>query len=57
VTQLFISVVLAGCDGLAKFADAVQLLLYVIDNEVHHRAQGFVYLRALGVEPPPFYDR
>jgi uncharacterized damage-inducible protein DinB len=33
------------------------LLLYVIDNEVHHRAQGFVYLRALGVEPPPFYDR
>jgi len=33
------------------------LLLYVIDNEVHHRAQGYVYLRALGMEPPPFYDR
>jgi len=33
------------------------LLLYVIDNEVHHRAQGYVYLRALGVEPPPFYER
>jgi uncharacterized damage-inducible protein DinB len=32
-------------------------LLYVIDNEVHHRAQGYVYLRALGVEPPPFYQR
>jgi hypothetical protein len=33
------------------------LILYVIDNEVHHRAQGYVYLRALGIEPPPFYDR
>lgn len=33
------------------------LLLYVIDNEVHHRGQGYVYLRALGIEPPPFYDR
>ncbi|HEU4694138.1 MAG TPA: DinB family protein, partial [Vicinamibacterales bacterium] len=33
------------------------LLLYAIDNEVHHRGQGFVYLRALGIEPPPFYER
>ncbi|MEO7966772.1 MAG: DinB family protein [Gemmatimonadaceae bacterium] len=33
------------------------LMLYVIDNEVHHRGQGYVYLRALGIEPPPFYDR
>lgn len=33
------------------------LLLYVIDNEVHHRGQGTVYLRSLGIEPPPFYDR
>lgn len=33
------------------------LLLYVIDNEIHHRGQGYVYLRSLGVEPPPFYDR
>jgi len=33
------------------------LLLYVIDNEVHHRGQGFVYLRALGITPPPFYER
>jgi uncharacterized damage-inducible protein DinB len=33
------------------------LVLYVIDNEVHHRGQGYVYLRALGIEPPPFYDR
>jgi uncharacterized damage-inducible protein DinB len=33
------------------------LILYVIDNEIHHRGQGYVYLRALGVEPPPFYDR
>ena len=33
------------------------LLLYVVDNEIHHRGQGFVYLRALGIEPPPFYER
>ena len=33
------------------------LLLYIIDNEIHHRGQGYVYLRALGIEPPPFYDR
>lgn len=36
---------------------AYDLLLYVIDNEIHHRAQGYVYLRALGIEPPPFYER
>ncbi len=33
------------------------LLLYVIDNEIHHRAQGSVYLRSVGIEPPAFYDR
>jgi len=33
------------------------LLHYVIDNEVHHRGQGYVYLRALGIEPPPFWER
>lgn len=33
------------------------LILYVIDNEIHHRGQGYVYLRALGLEPPAFYDR
>lgn len=32
-------------------------LFYFIDNEIHHRAQGYVYLRALGVEPPAFWDR
>lgn len=32
-------------------------LLYFIDNEVHHRGQGYVYLRALGIEPPPFWQR
>ena len=30
---------------------------YAIDNEIHHRGQGYVYLRALGIEPPAFYDR
>ena len=35
----------------------IDLLLYVVDNEVHHRGQGYVYLRTLGIEPPPFYER
>ncbi|TLV03166.1 DinB family protein [Dyadobacter luticola] len=35
----------------------IDTILYFIDNEIHHRAQGFVYLRALGVEPPAFWDR
>ncbi len=30
---------------------------YAVDNEIHHRGQGYVYLRALGIEPPAFYDR
>jgi uncharacterized damage-inducible protein DinB len=30
---------------------------YFIDNEIHHRGQGTVYLRALGIEPPFFWDR
>jgi uncharacterized damage-inducible protein DinB len=53
---------------IAKFSETVtafgqwtmpvhDLLLYAIDNEIHHRGQGYVYLRALGVEPPPFWDR
>ena len=33
------------------------LLLCVIANEIHHRAQGCVSLRALGIEPPGFWDR
>lgn len=33
------------------------LLMYAIDNEIHHRGQGYVYLRALGIEPPAFYER
>ena len=33
------------------------LIFYVIDNEIHHRGQGYVYLRALGIEPPAFFDR
>lgn len=35
----------------------IQNFLYFIDNEIHHRGQGYVYLRALGVEPPFFWDR
>ena len=53
-------------DGLASESDLAfgqwqmpihGLLLYIIDNEIHHRGQGYVYLRALGIEPPPFYER
>lgn len=36
---------------------AHNLVLYVVDNEVHHRGQGYVYLRGLGIEPPPFWER
>ena len=33
------------------------IILYWIDNEIHHRAQGTVYLRSLGIEPPAFWNR
>ena len=36
---------------------AHSLVLYAIDNEIHHRGQGYVYLRALGIDPPAFYER
>lgn len=32
-------------------------IFYCIDNEIHHRGQGYVYLRALGIEPPFFWER
>ncbi len=32
-------------------------LLYFIDNENHHRGQGYTYLRSLGIEPPFFWER
>lgn len=34
-----------------------QNILYFVDNEVHHRGQGYTYLRALGIEPPFFWER
>ncbi len=40
------------------FRDKVwSLLQYAVDNEIHHRGQGYVYLRSLGTEPPAFYER
>ena len=33
------------------------ILFYIIDNEIHHRGQAYVYLRSLGIEPPAFWDR
>lgn len=35
----------------------INTILYGIDNEIHHRGQGYVYLRSLGIEPPAFYER
>ena len=32
-------------------------IFYFIDNEIHHRGQGYVYLRSLGIEPPAFWER
>jgi uncharacterized damage-inducible protein DinB len=32
-------------------------IFYCMDNEIHHRGQAYVYLRSLGIEPPPFWDR
>jgi uncharacterized damage-inducible protein DinB len=44
--------------AFGQFTDKTHnLLLYVIDNEIHHRGQGYVYLRALDITPPAFYDR
>ena len=34
-----------------------QWILYFIENESHHRGQGYTYLRALGIEPPSFWAR
>ncbi len=33
------------------------LVMYAVDNEIHHRGQATVFLRALGVEPPAFPER
>ena len=38
-------------------APGLGTIQYAIDNEIHHRGQGYVYLRALGIEPPPFWER
>lgn len=35
----------------------IHSIFYFIDNEIHHRAQGFVYLRLLGIQPPFFWER
>ena len=32
-------------------------IFYFIENEIHHRAQSYVYLRTLGIEPPYFWER
>lgn len=44
--------------SFGQFPGTVQSsLFYFIENEIHHRGQGYVYLRALQIEPPLFYER
>lgn len=35
----------------------ISTIFYFIDNEIHHRGQGYVYLRTLKIEPPYFWER
>ncbi|MCJ7842478.1 DinB family protein [Lederbergia sp. NSJ-179] len=35
----------------------IERLQYALENEIHHRGQGYIYLRVLGIEPPAFYIR
>lgn len=36
---------------------AVMTALAALDNEIHHRGQGTIYLRLLGIAPPDFWER
>ena len=38
-------------------SSGLKTIQYAIDNEIHHRGQGYVYLRELGIEPPAFWER
>ena len=38
-------------------APGLAAIQYAIDNEIHHRGQGYVYLRVLGITPPQFWER
>lgn len=40
--------------GTFRNFDRLQM---AIENENHHRGQGYVYLRLLGIAPPHFYQR
>ncbi len=48
---------LVETDAWGMTASNLERIFYVIDNEIHHRSQGFVYLRLLGLELPKFYER
>lgn len=37
--------------------NGTSFIFYYIDNEIHHRGQGYVDLCSLGIEPPAFWDR
>lgn len=36
---------------------ALTAIIGAIDNEIHHRGQGIVYLRLLCIAPPEFWER
>lgn len=45
-------------DGLYGGAQSnLNRLIYCLENEIHHRGQGYIYLRLLGIDPPAFYER
>lgn len=48
-----------GVDGFFDPTPVSNLhrLEYALENEIHHRGQAYIYLRMLGIEPPPFYER
>lgn len=61
-TVAFLSSLLPG-DGSKRLATHLgelsidAMILYAIDEEIHHRAQIATYLRILGIEPPLFAQR
>ncbi|WP_261663118.1 DinB family protein [Deinococcus sp. Marseille-Q6407] len=52
-TELWLTPVDTGWGRMSAYKSVE----YLIENEIHHRAQGYVYLRELGTEPPSFYER
>jgi uncharacterized damage-inducible protein DinB len=57
ITSARLSAVEADGFWLPDATSNLSKIQYWVDNEIHHRGQGYVYLRALGIEPPAFWER